>query len=253
MLRSHLLLTAAVVSTGTCFTLPALADCVAADGNATCSGDLYNGRGVEYQRADGAGVRTAIVQDLTRDIETPQNPHAALVEWHGDDGGAGQAGGSSDHVTLEFVGGAHGVNGIAGRFLSGATTLSTACVQRSLELNPMLAAQERALARHAGEAAAAAVRAICGLPDAEVIRRLFAAAGFREISVDSVALELHHPDARAFARGAMGGMHTGDKLSGLGGADAEAAVETFLDGLGPCFDGTGMRFPHVSHVIEARA
>ncbi|WP_172330226.1 class I SAM-dependent methyltransferase [Mangrovicoccus sp. HB161399] len=126
------------------------------------------------------------------------------------------------------------------------------CVQRELEANPMLQAQEAALARHAGPEAAAAVRAICGLPDAEEILQLFAGAGFRDVALESVAMELHHPDAREFAAGAMGGMHTGDKLTGIGGERAAQAVDDFLAGLGPCFDGTGMRFPHVSHVIEAR-
>lgn len=126
------------------------------------------------------------------------------------------------------------------------------CVQQGLEVNPMLKAQAAALDAHVGETAGDAVRAICGLPDGDEIRRLFEDAGFQNVEVQSTTLTLHHPDARAFAEGAMGGMHTGDKLSGLADGTVESAVEAFLVGLGDCLDGTAMRFPHVSNVIIAR-
>jgi ubiquinone/menaquinone biosynthesis C-methylase UbiE len=127
------------------------------------------------------------------------------------------------------------------------------CVQRALSENPMLRAQAEALEKNAGPDAGEAVRAICGLSDPDEIRGLFEDAGFRDIEIESVTLTLHHPDARAFASGAMGGMHTGDKLSGLENDRTNRAVEDFLKGLGKCFDGTGIRFPHVSNVIVARS
>ncbi len=127
------------------------------------------------------------------------------------------------------------------------------CVQQGLAVNPMLRAQARALDKHVGEGAGSAVRAICGLPDGDELRSLFEDAGFTDIEVESVTLSLHHPDARAFAAGAMGGMHTGDKLSGLDGDRIDAAIEEFLTGLGDCYDGTAMRFPHVSNVVLATA
>lgn len=127
------------------------------------------------------------------------------------------------------------------------------CVQRELEANPMLRAQAHALERHVDADAGAAVRAICGLPDAGELRSLFEGAGFDEVNVESVTLDLWHPDARAFAAGAMGGMHTGDKLTGLAEAKIERAIDAFLEGLGECREGTGMRFPHVSNVVTARA
>ena len=125
------------------------------------------------------------------------------------------------------------------------------CVQREMEVNPMLRAQAAALDAHVGEKAGDAVRAICGVPDGDAIMDLFEDAGFREVDVRSKTLTLHHPDARAFAQGAMGGMHTGDKLAGM--SDVAAIVETFLSGLGDCLEGDAMRFPHVSNVVTARA
>jgi len=127
------------------------------------------------------------------------------------------------------------------------------CVQRGLDDNPMLRAQANALENHVGASAGAAVRAICGLPDGEMIRALFEEAGFEDIDIEPVTLTLHHPDARAFAVGAMGGMHTGDKLSGLADDRVERAIEAFLAGLGDCLNGGAMTFPHASNVIQARA
>lgn len=126
------------------------------------------------------------------------------------------------------------------------------CVQRELEANPMLRAQAAALDAHVGRAAGDAVRAICGLPSASDIEAAFAAAGFSEIAVESVSLALGHPDGRAFATGAMGGMHTGDKLSTSDELQREKCVDSFLGGLGDLYDGEAIRFPHVSHVITAR-
>ncbi|WP_162798240.1 class I SAM-dependent methyltransferase [Sulfitobacter sp. SK011] len=126
------------------------------------------------------------------------------------------------------------------------------CVQQEIDLNPMLKAQAAALDAHVGENAGNAVRAICGLPDGDEIRRLFEDAGFQNVAVQSTTLTLQHPDARVFAQGAMGGMHTGDKLSGLADGAVERAVEAFLLGLGDCLNGSAMRFPHVSNVITAR-
>ena len=127
------------------------------------------------------------------------------------------------------------------------------CVQRELEVNPMLKAQAAALDAHVGETAGDAVRAICGLPDGDALRRLFEDAGFGDVRVEQVTLILHHPDARAFAEGAMGGMHTGDKLSGLGRDSIEHAIRAFLEGLGDCVEGAALRFPHRSNIVLAHA
>lgn len=127
------------------------------------------------------------------------------------------------------------------------------CVQRDLSENPLLKSQAAALEKHVGPKAGAAVRAICSLPDETEIRALFEDAGFHDVEIETVSLTLHHPDGRAFATGAMGGMHTGDKLSDLSNERIEAAIDDFLTGLGAYIDGTALRFPHVSNVISARA
>ncbi|MBV7394238.1 class I SAM-dependent methyltransferase [Mameliella sediminis] len=126
------------------------------------------------------------------------------------------------------------------------------CVTTGLEENPLLQAQAEALEHFAGPEAGRAVRAICGLVGGDRIRTLFDEAGFSNIRVERVGLMLHHPDGRAYAEGAMGGMHTGDKLSSLDRASRNACFELFLDRMGGCFDGKAIRFPHVSNVVTAQ-
>jgi ubiquinone/menaquinone biosynthesis C-methylase UbiE len=127
------------------------------------------------------------------------------------------------------------------------------CVSQELSRNPLLQSQALTLEKHAGPEAGNAVRAICSLTDENEIRRHFEDAGFGDIELESVSLSLHHLDGRVFAAGAMGGMHTGDKMSQLSESQRDQCINDFLDGLGDCFDGTAMQFPHVSHVITARA
>ena len=127
------------------------------------------------------------------------------------------------------------------------------CISRQLSENPLLRSQAAALEKHVGADAGAAVRAICCLSDPEEIRAIFDEAGFDAIEVETVSLMLDHPDGLAYAAGAMGGMHTGDKLSELSDEQRNSCFEDFLTGLGDCFDGKGIRFPHVSNVVTARA
>lgn len=125
------------------------------------------------------------------------------------------------------------------------------CVQRELSLNPLLRAQSATLDRHVGVAAGDAVRAICSLGDQDEIGANFEEAGFTIQTLDTVSLPLNHPDGRAFAAGALGGMHTGDKLAEATEEERQACYDDFLAALGDCFDGTGISFPHVSTVILA--
>jgi len=125
------------------------------------------------------------------------------------------------------------------------------CVSTELSGNPLLSSQASTLDKYVGSEAGDAVRAICSFPDANEIRALFESAGFDDVNVETVSLTLNHPNGRIFAAGALGGMHTGDKRSQLSGATREECINDFLTGLGKFFDGTAIRFPHVSNVITA--
>jgi ubiquinone/menaquinone biosynthesis C-methylase UbiE len=127
------------------------------------------------------------------------------------------------------------------------------CVTTDLSKNPLLKSQVAAMDKYIGEAAGDSVRAICSLSDGAKIYSFFRDAGFKSINVEKVSLTLIHPDGYEYAAGAMGGMHTGDKLLELSAERRDACFEEFLTGLGEYFDGKSMRFPHVSNVVKALA
>jgi len=125
------------------------------------------------------------------------------------------------------------------------------CVSTGIDENPMLQSQAATMEKHIGKLAGNSVRAICRLSDADQIFEFFEDAGFGAINIEKVTLTLMHPDARASAAGAMGGMHTEDKLAELNSEQRDACFRDFLDGLGTFFDGQAMTFPHVSNVVTA--
>ncbi len=127
------------------------------------------------------------------------------------------------------------------------------CVTTDLSDNPLLRSQAAAMDKYIGEAAGASVRAISSLSDGAQLRSFFRDAGFKSLNVEKVCLTLFHPDGYEYAAGAMGGMHTGDKLLELSAEQRDACFEEFLTGLGEYFDGKSMRFPHVSNVVTALA
>lgn len=127
------------------------------------------------------------------------------------------------------------------------------CVAREADQNPLMASQIAALTTHLGPEAAMAIRAVCALNEPMEISSLFEGADFRDVSVESVALTLHHPDARAFVSNALSATPAADAISALPEAKRAELLKDFLDGFGDCFDGKALSFPHVSHVIEARA
>ncbi len=127
------------------------------------------------------------------------------------------------------------------------------CVTTDLSENPLLKSQSAAMDKYIGEAAGDSVRAICSLSDGAQIRAYFRDAGFKSINVEEVSLTLFHPDGYEYAAGAMGGMHTGDKLLELSAERRDECFREFLIGLGEYFDGKSMKFPHVSNVVTALA
>lgn len=127
------------------------------------------------------------------------------------------------------------------------------CITTDLSENPLLKSQVAAMDKYIGEAAGDSVRAICSLSDGDKIQSLFRDAGFDSINIEKVSLMLFHPDGYEYAAGAMGGMHTGDKLLELSAEQRETCFEEFLTGLGEYYDGKSMKFPHVSNVVTALA
>lgn len=125
------------------------------------------------------------------------------------------------------------------------------CVARSLEHNPLMRAQVEALTRHINAEAAAAIRAVCGLSDADEIQRLFGGAGFADVQVESVSLTLTHESGLDFIAGAITSTPVADVIAGWSDDARDALLADILEGFGDCYDGSGLEFPHVAHVVTA--
>ena len=129
---------------------------------------------------------------------------------------------------------------------------SVVSVVRSLEHNPLMNSQVGALTRHLGAEAAGAIRAICSLGDANELRRLHTAAGLQEIDIQVVSLTITHPDAYEFMFGLMTSTPVADAIAALDESAQKSLMTDVVEGFGSYFDGKGLAFPHVAHVVTAR-
>lgn len=128
-----------------------------------------------------------------------------------------------------------------------------ACVLGALADNPLINSQAKALENHLGPAAAGTIQAACGWPDAQEIDAVFRGAGFAEVSVEPVTLTLTHPDGRAFIAGMLASTPLAATIGELPEEKRDAITQDVLKGFGDYYDGTGLKFPHLSNVITARA
>ena len=128
---------------------------------------------------------------------------------------------------------------------------SVVSVVRSLEHNPLMSAQVNSLTRHLGADAAGVPRAICSLGDAVELRRLHAAAGFQDIDIQVVSLTIRHPDANEFIPGLMAATPLAEVIAALDESSRSSLIGDIIEGFGPYFDGQGLAFPHVAHVVAA--
>ncbi|MDU8910013.1 class I SAM-dependent methyltransferase [Aestuariicoccus sp. MJ-SS9] len=127
------------------------------------------------------------------------------------------------------------------------------CVAAALAENPLMQTQVAAFDRHLDSASGDAIRAVCGLHDAATIRGLTADAGFADAEVEKITLTLRHPDARAFVAGLMKATPNAGRIADMPEDKRAQILQDLLDGFGACVQGDALEFPHVSHVIDARA
>lgn len=130
---------------------------------------------------------------------------------------------------------------------------AVACVIRSLAMNPLISTQVAALEKHFEDDVTGAMKAVCQLPDAAVIEDLFTGAGFSDVTIDSVSLTLRHPDARAFVTGLLLATPLAELIAGMPKDSQSQIIDDILEGFKDCVDGEALAFPHISHVITARA
>lgn len=125
------------------------------------------------------------------------------------------------------------------------------CTARGLEENPLMQAQVAAFSRYFGEEATQAIRAVCGFPDAEKVQALFDDAGFGQVAVETVVLDLEAEDGSAFVNGLMMATPVAERIAAMNQAERTALHDDMLKEFGACYDGAALHFPHSANVVSA--
>lgn len=125
------------------------------------------------------------------------------------------------------------------------------CTARGLEENPLMQAQVAAFSRHFGEDATQAIRAVCGFPDSDKMQALFVDAGFGQVTVETVILDLEAKDGSAFVNGLMMATPVADRIAAMNQIERMTLHDDILRGFGACYDGTALHFPHSANVVSA--
>jgi hypothetical protein len=124
-------------------------------------------------------------------------------------------------------------------------------IWRSLQENPYVRALAEALERHVSPEAGASMRAPCGFGDAEALRALLAAAGFRNIHLDHITLLMRHATPAAFIPGQLAATPLAGAVAALGPASQHALVADILATLQPYLDAEGLTVPQAALVALA--
>ena len=126
-----------------------------------------------------------------------------------------------------------------------------ACVARGLDHNPLMQSQVDAFTKHINEEAAASIRAVCSLADADELRGLFVDAGFSGIRIENVALKLIHENGLEFITGAICATPVASVIAEWGDKRRSELLKDILIGFGEYYNGERLAFPHVSYVVTA--
>ena len=124
------------------------------------------------------------------------------------------------------------------------------CTARGLEENPLMRAQVTAFGRHFGEETTGAIRAVCGFPDPDEMRSVFEGAGFGQVAVEKVVLDLEAEDGPAFVNGLMMATPVADRIAAMTPTDRTALQNDILKGFGTYYD-FALRFPHSANIVVA--
>lgn len=76
-------------------------------------------------------------------------------------------------------------------------------------------AQVAAFGRHFGEETTGAIRAVCGFRDPDKFRTLFEGAGFGQVAVEKVVLDLEAEDGSGFVNGLMMATPVADRIAAM--------------------------------------
>ena len=125
------------------------------------------------------------------------------------------------------------------------------CVAQELKKNPLMRSQVEAITEHINAEASTAIRAVCALSDGEIISKMFLQAGFQDVAWDTVSLTLHHDSGLEFVTNGIASTPVAGLITDWSDEARGALIEGILAGFGDYYDGTALRFPHVSSVVIA--
>jgi ubiquinone/menaquinone biosynthesis C-methylase UbiE len=124
-------------------------------------------------------------------------------------------------------------------------------VWRPLQHNPYLAALGNALERHVSAEAAAGMRAVCALGDAETLRALLVQAGFRDVRIHIAILVMRFPSVEAFIPGQFAATPFAGAVAALDAAARTALLEDVRLALRSYTDDEGVAVPNEAHIAMA--
>ncbi len=125
-------------------------------------------------------------------------------------------------------------------------------VWRDIEHSPGFGILAAALARHVSDEAAAMMRAPFALSDAEELRGLIAAAGFRDVTIRPVQETVRFPSAERFVQDQVTGSPLAGHVAKVSHEARGALAREIGDALRPYLDGAAVAFPIEAHLASAR-
>ncbi len=125
-------------------------------------------------------------------------------------------------------------------------------VWRGIERSPGFDILAAALARHVGPEAAGIMRAPFGLEEAEELRGLMAAAGFRDITIRPVAGTVRFPSVARFVQDYVAGSPLAGHVAKVSDEARAALVGEVGDALRSHLAGGALAFPIEAHLASAR-
>ncbi len=125
-------------------------------------------------------------------------------------------------------------------------------VWRGIEQSPGFAGLAAALARHVSAEAAGIMRAPFGLADAEELRGLIAAAGFREITIRPIPGTVRFPSVARLVQDYVAGSPLAGHVAKVSDEARAALVSEVSDALQSYLAAGALAFPIEAHLASAR-
>jgi ubiquinone/menaquinone biosynthesis C-methylase UbiE len=125
-------------------------------------------------------------------------------------------------------------------------------VWRGIQYSPGFVVLAAALERHVSTEAAGIMRAPFALAEAEELRALVAAEGFREITIRPVAGTVRFPSVGRFVQDYVGGSPLSGHVAKVSDETRAALVSEVGDELSPYIAGNALAFPIEAHLASAK-